>query len=69
MNYQKSPLPYLSLLISIICLAIYSISTIDKQIDQPLVYTIENASKNEVLVDRVEKSIQKDPSYAAIIGK
>ena len=37
MKYQKSPLPYLTLLVIIISAALYSTTTIDKKINQPLV--------------------------------
>ncbi|GAB5565229.1 MAG: hypothetical protein Wins2KO_22920 [Winogradskyella sp.] len=53
MKYQKSPLPYLTLLITIISAALYSTTTIDKQINQPLVYTIESKPEHQLLASDV----------------
>ena len=70
MKYQKSPLPYLILLVAIISIAVYSTVTIDKQINQPMVYSIKKDAENKHLlaIDEVENSISKTP-YTTFISK
>ncbi|NRB59616.1 MAG: hypothetical protein HRU50_06680 [Winogradskyella sp.] len=68
MKYQKSPLPYLTLLVIIISAALYSTTTIDKKINQPLVYTIESIPEHQRLASDVstENLISKASAVVCI---
>lgn len=63
MKFQKSPFPYLAVLAAIITLAAYSNQTVNKSIEQPIVYHIENTSslKNvDGLVNLIEEQENKE---------
>lgn len=55
--YQKSPFPYLIVLVLIISISSYSSLTIDKKIAEPIVYTINDNSIDKLLA--VDKKIEK----------
>lgn len=42
MKFQKSPFPYLLTLVGIISLSILSNATVNKTIEEPIEYSIEN---------------------------
>ncbi len=70
MKYQKSPIPYLLLLIVILSTAVYSTATIDKQVNQPTVYSINKDSNNTPMLasDNEQNSMNITP-YTAFISK
>ena len=48
--YQKSPFPYLIILVVIIGISCFTNLTIDKEIEQPIIHVInENSSAEKVL--------------------
>ena len=55
--YQKSPFPYLIVLVLIISISSYSSLTIDKKIAEPIVYNIKDNSMDKLLA--VDKKIEK----------
>lgn len=54
--YQKSPIPYLIVLVLIISLSSYSSLTIDRKISEPIVYNINDNSIDKLLA--VDKKIE-----------
>lgn len=43
--YQKSPFPYLFILIGIITISCFTNLTLDKEIEEPIVYKVEKAEQ------------------------
>lgn len=62
MKYQKSPFPYVFLLIGILGISIYFNLVIDKKINAPIVHTI-NANDQEDLPIAKSKEIQLKSQY------
>lgn len=63
--YQKSPFPYLFILVGIITLSSFSTLTLDKQIDEPIVYIINKKSFKKELQTK-QNSKEQDKSILAL---
>ncbi|CAM1343806.1 hypothetical protein [Tenacibaculum amylolyticum] len=64
MKYQKSPFPYIFLLIGILSVAIYSNLVTDKQINAPIVHMVEitktpefNATELAIVLEKKEPQL------------
>ena len=62
MNYQRSPLPYLLILIAILGISIYTGVTIDRRMEEPIVYSIQNSES-----DKPSLTINEDTGKPRII--
>lgn len=51
--YQKSPFPYLFVLVIIVGMSCFTSLTIDKEIEQPIVHVIDqNSSESEIAIQK-----------------
>lgn len=58
--YQKSPLPYVFILLAIIALTGFTSFTIDKKIEQPIVHIIEvNKIQNNLTLQKEFNEIEE----------
>ena len=65
--YQKSPFPYLIILVMIIGISCFTNLTIDKEIEQPIIHEIhENTTANGSFIDQ-EFKLEESSSQIATI--
>lgn len=57
--YQKSPLPYLLILVGIVTISCFTNLTIDKEIEEPIVHVIKKETKPKKI--SIEKTIEQLP--------
>lgn len=57
--YQKSPLPYLLILVGIVTISCFTNLTIDKEIEEPIVHVIKKETKPKEI--SIEKTIEHLP--------
>ncbi len=65
--YQKSPFPYLFILVVIIGMSCFTSLTIDKEIEQPIVHVIQqNNIENEMALEKKLIILKDSPQIASI---
>lgn len=63
--YQKSPFPYLIVLVAIIGLSCFTNLTIDKEIEQPITHEIHQSSTVETYENSNEFKLAKNQTQVA----
>jgi hypothetical protein len=65
--YQKSPFPYLIVLVVIIGLSCFTNLTIDKEIEEPIIHVIEKNSTVKTLSTQEPKILQEASTQMAFV--
>ncbi|CAL2076128.1 hypothetical protein [Tenacibaculum sp. 190524A05c] len=66
MKYQKSPFPYVFLLVGILSISVYSNLVTDKQINAPIVHTIKANALPEKTIVKVKEVRNKELELVAV---
>ncbi|CAL2056937.1 hypothetical protein [Tenacibaculum sp. 190524A05c] len=66
MKYQKSPFPYVFLLVGILSISVYSNLVTDKQINAPIVHTIKANELPEKTIVKVKEVPNKELELVAV---
>ena len=63
--YQKSPFPYLVVLLAIVGVSCFTSLTIDKEIEQPIIYEIHQESSKKSQLANEEFNVSKETNQIA----
>lgn len=58
--YQKSPFPYVIVLLAIVGISCFTSLTIDKEIEQPIIHVIHQESMNQSQLANKEINVSKE---------